>query len=59
MVYEEEWAQIRKFFEIDFEIAVTRGKTDGVTLVSDPPVCEGCVTARQEMEEQVIFLLSI
>ncbi len=53
MVSEEEWTQMRRFFEVDAEISVSRNKassSDGV-FCSEPAVCHACVLARHRQEE--------
>ena len=58
MVSEEEWSHIKSLFNVDREICVTRNKTENVgecseLLTSEPKVCQQCVKARCEQEEQV------
>ncbi len=63
MVSEEEWSHLRKLFEVDVEITVTRKKglmqsdSSGLLLFSRPEVCLECLKKRKEKEEQVrVFL---
>ena len=52
MVSEDEWSVIKKLFEVDSEIVVTRTKSGPELLASDPPVCTECVCRRVEEEEK-------
>ncbi len=57
MVSEEEWGHIRRFFEVDTDIVVTRNKkhpssADESLFSSTPEPCGDCVRKRHEEEER-------